>query len=137
VAELRPHIPELEAAGGRVVIIGSGWPAAARDFVAQTQLPAQVLLLSDGELRSFKLARLKRSIFRTLSPLDWAAAVRAYRKGHRQGRVKGDTWQQGGALVIGTRGTVAYSKANRSPSDHPPPAALLAALKSLGSAQAA
>jgi peroxiredoxin len=137
VAELRPHIPELEAAGGRVVIIGSGWPAAARDFVAQAQLPAQVLLLSDGELRSFKLAGLKRSIFRTLSPLGWPAAIRAYRKGHRQSSPKGDVWQLGGALVIGTGGTVAYSKANSSPSDHPRPAALLAALQSLGSAQAA
>ena len=73
----------------------------------------------------------------SIRAMAWPAAIRAYRKGHRQSSPKGDVWQLGGALVIGTDGTVAYSKANGSPSDHPPPAALLSALQRLGESRAA
>jgi len=58
-----------------------------------------------------------------------ADGPRASIKGFRQGRTAGDLWQQGGALVVRPDGKVTYRYVSLGPGDHPPPAALVEALK--------
>lgn len=125
---MRPRVQEIEAAGGRVVVIGSGFPAMARVFAERSKLPETMLLLVDPSLRAFALAGLKRSKWATLNPLSGIAWIRAFRRGHRQGRQAGDNWQQGGALVVAPGGKVTYSYVSKRAGDHPPGDALVAAV---------
>jgi hypothetical protein len=129
VAELRPHADEIEKAGARLVIVGNGWPAMAKDFAAKAGLPASATLLTDPSLQSYLAAGLKRSALLTLGPKGLIPFIRTWRKGFRQGRTKGDPWQQGGALVIGRGGQVLFRHVSTGPSDQADPAALLSALR--------
>jgi hypothetical protein len=129
VAELRPHADEIEKAGARLVIVGNGWPAMAKDFAARAGLPASATLLTDPSLQSYVAAGLKRSALLTLGPKGILPWLRARKKGFKQGRIKGDPWQQGGALVIARGGEVRFRQVSSGPSDQADPAALLSALR--------
>lgn len=110
--------------------MGSGWPAAARGFAQELGLPASLPVLCDRSRRSFALLGLRRSIAATLLVprvlRNWLALRR---RGFKQGRVKGDPWQQGGAAVISPGGRLAYRFAGRTPDDIPDVAAVLEAVR--------
>ncbi len=127
---MRSHLEELRGAGGNVAIIGNGWPAMSQAFAEKLALPLDGSLpfLSDRKGAAYALVGMKRGVWRTLNPLAALNWIRANLKGFRQGRTKGDPWQQGGALVVGTDGQVVYSYASARPGDHPKPAALVQAL---------
>jgi alkyl-hydroperoxide reductase/thiol specific antioxidant family protein len=128
VAELRPRAKDFEAAGARLVIVGNGWPAMARDFAAHAKLPENATLLVDPGLRSYAEAGLRRSALLTLGPRGWIPYLRTMKKGFRQGRTRGDPWQQGGALVIARGGQVLFRHVSTGPADQADPASLVAAL---------
>ena len=128
MAELRPRAAEFVAKGARLAIIGSGWPAMAKDFAAKMHLPPEMTVLTDPKLESYRLAGLRRSALRTLSPIAFFYFLRATFKGFRQGKTKGDSWQQGGSLVIGQGGRVLLRQVSAGPGHHAQPAKLLAAL---------
>jgi hypothetical protein len=129
VAELRPHAEQFERAGARLVVIGNGWPAMAKDFAAKANLPPSMMLLTDPSLRSYVEAGLKRSVLLTLGPRGWLPYIRTLRRGFHQGRTKGDPWQQGGAVVVAPSGEVLYRFVSAGPPDQPAPADLLAPLR--------
>ncbi len=122
MAELRPHAD--------LVIVGNGWPAMAKEFAARAQLPASATLVTDPSLQSYLAAGLKRSALLTLGPKGVLPYIRTWRKGFRQGRTKGDPWQQGGALVLARGGDVLFRHISTRPSDQASPSSLLAALRS-------
>ena len=125
---MRPHVDEMVKSGARVVIVGNGWPAMAKDFAAHAGLPESVTLLTDPSLQSYSAAGLKRGALLTLGPRGWLPYLRTMRKGFRQGRTKGDPWQQGGALVVAKGGAVLYRHVSVNPSDQADPRALASAL---------
>ncbi len=125
---MRPRAEEIEAAGARLVIVGNGWPAMARGFAERAQLPPSATLVTDPTLQSYVKAGLKRSALLTLGPRGWLPFIRTMRRGFKQGRIQGDPWQQGGALVIAPGGKVLYRYVSARPSDQPAPVALLGAL---------
>jgi AhpC/TSA antioxidant enzyme len=127
---LRPHAEEFANAGGKLAVIGNGWPAMAKSWAEHVGFPPSVAVLTDPGRTAYDLAGLKRSVMLTLfNPLSLARFVRALVKGFRQGRTAGDLWQQGGALVVRPDGKVTYRYVSLGPGDHPPPAALVEALK--------
>src|SRR5207248_7245641 len=129
VAELRPHAEELARAGGKLAVVGNGWPAAAKSWAEHVGFPPSVMVLTDPSRKAYDLAGMKRSAVLTLfNPLAFARWVRARLHGFRQGRTAGDAWQQGGALVVQPGGKVTWRYVSLGPGDHPTPAHLLAAL---------
>ena len=129
MAGFRSRAAEFEKAGARLVIVGNGWPAMAKDFAEKAGLPATVTLVTDPSLESYAEAGLKRSVLLTLGPRGWLPYVQTLRRGFRQGSVKGDAWQQGGAVVVAPSGEVLYRFVSARPADLADPDRLLAALK--------
>ncbi len=111
--------------GAHLVAIGNGTAAMARDFVAQFGLDLPVY--TDPGRGSFRAAGLKRNFglgFRTIG-----RALRARRGGHRQGKVLGDPWQQGGVLAIGQDGRLLYRHVDSGAGDSAEPGTVLAELR--------
>ena len=125
---MRPHAEEFAQAGARLVVIGNGWPAMAKAFAERTGFSPSVTLLTDPSRESYRLAGFKRSVFLTIGPHTWFAAVRALLRGFRQGRFAGDAWQQGGALVVVPGGKVLFRQVSLAPGHHASPGSLLRAV---------
>ena len=87
--------------------VGSGSVAQLEAFVEDIEpgFPAY----TDPSLQAYKAAGLKRSRLATLGPRAAAASLRAVAAGHRQARVQGDPWQQGGMVLVLPGGGVAWT----------------------------
>jgi len=127
---LRPQAEEFEKAGAKLAVIGNGWPAMAKSWAAHVGFPSSVAVLTDPSRKAYDVAGMKRSRALTLlSPFAQARWVRARLHGFRQGKLAGDAWQQGGALVVLPGGKIPWRYVSLGPGDHPSPSALLDALK--------
>jgi hypothetical protein len=126
---LRPQADEFAKAGARLAVIGNGWPAAAKHFAGKIGFPPSVAVLTDPSRRAYDLAGLKRSAVLTMGPHAWLPYARAIMKGFRQGRLQGDPWQQGGALVVGRTGTLSMKHVSMGPGHHADPRMLLEAVR--------
>src|SRR5688572_7145016 len=98
MAQLRQRLPEMRAHGAQIVVVGSGRPEQAKNFLEVTGVEAKVFC--DRDLESYRRAGLKRGLLRTLNPLAGVRALRAMAKGFRQTKTQGDPFQQGGVAVI-------------------------------------
>jgi alkyl-hydroperoxide reductase/thiol specific antioxidant family protein len=125
---LRPHADEFEKAGAKLAVIGNGQPAMAKSWARHNGFPPSVAVLTDPARKSYDVAGLKRSFTATLKPAAAVSFVRALRRGFRQGRIQGDPWQQGGALVVRPGGKVVFQHVSSAPGDHASASTLLAAL---------
>jgi hypothetical protein len=121
-------VAAIRQAGGDLVIVGSGSPAAAGAFARETGLDG-VRIFTDEKRRSFELAGFRRGLGTLISLRAIRNYFKAFCSGHRGGRKEGDALQQGGALVIAPDGTLLYRHASRASGDHPDVRDLLAALR--------
>lgn len=124
---MRGERSEIEALGGRLVFVGSGSPAFARDFRAERAPDCTVL--SDPEVASYRAIGARHGVVSTLHPAMISASLRARRSGARQARVQGRAMQQGGVLVVLPGDRVAWSYISRHAGDHPRPTEVVAALR--------
>lgn len=125
VAELRPHIPEIRAAGAELFVIGSGAPMYAADFKQQFQL-AGTPIWTDEPLAAYALLEFKRRVSVSFALVK--NVVRGLRSGARQGRTQGDAMQLGGVVVVRPGGEIVYLYRSREAGDHPDPREIVAAL---------
>ena len=125
MAELRPHLNEIEQAGVAVAVIGSGGPSFAKGFQEKMAVPT-LPIFSDTSRASFDAAGMRRKS--TLSGIAMSAvlAIPSFIK-HPQTTIEGSATQLGGALIIRPDGTVTYRYVSRYAGDHPKPKALVAA----------
>ena len=131
--ELRPRIPTIRRAGGDLVIVGSGWPEAARDYRDLLDLQ-DVTVLCDEARESFRLAGFHHGMLRTIGPRAAINYLRQLLKGHVSRNQAGDPAQQGGVLVIAPGGGLTYRYASEVAGDHAPPDEIVAAVAKLGRA---
>ncbi|MCA8921477.1 MAG: AhpC/TSA family protein [Planctomycetes bacterium] len=131
MAQVCSHLPALRAAGARLAFVGSGTPSMARAFREEACLPSEVALLVDPDLAVYRALKLKRGVFSALSARSVAGAAKAWRAGHRQGKVLGDPWQNGGVFVVAPDGELLLAHVSQRSGDHPTSAALLGALGAL------
>ena len=127
---MRGDQERIQAAGADLVFVGSSRPAVAAEFERERGLEARLLV--DPELAAYGAAELKRSVLSSLGLESVKHAWRAFRGGHRQERVKGDPWQQGGVFVLapgGEVGEVLYAYRSAEAGDHPPNEEWLAVLE--------
>jgi dehydrogenase/reductase SDR family member 12 len=124
---LRDALPEIHRRGAELVVVGNGAPHFAAAFREDFALEGPLLV--DPELRAYRAAGLRRGRVEVLSPRLPRNALRALRTGARQVGVQGDPWQLGGVFVLRPDGALTFRHASREAGDHPPIAAVLAALE--------
>lgn len=127
VAQLRHINPRIEDAGAEITVVGNGNVSQAKAFTDERELPFR--LLTDPGLRSYKAARLKRSVTSTFRPALVTHGLRAMKSGFRQGMMQGDALQQGGALVVSAGGDLLYRQSSETAGDHVDPDALVQAVE--------
>lgn len=111
-----------------MIFVSTGTPAMARDFQEKQGVKGGVWV--DEKRRSYRHLGFKRSPASTL--FNFATirhALRAWKKGFRQGSTQGDPWQQGGVLVVRAGGDVVYSYASEEAGDLAPMEEVLSAAR--------
>jgi len=126
VVQLQPHLAEFQAKQAALYVIGNGQPQFIEGFRETTGYGGAVY--TDPSLEVFTKAQLVRSVIATLGLRSLANGIGTMRRGGRQGKVQGDTWQQGGALVIATDGKVLFQHQSTAGGDNVSAATLLSAL---------
>jgi len=127
VVQLHHEIGAIHAAGGELVVIGSGTPNFVAGFRETTKYDGPLYV--DPQLLSYQAAGLKRGLLRTLNPLTIAMGVRAISRGNFQGRTQGDAYQQGGVLVVMPPGRIVYEHVSDVAGDNAPAREVVAALQ--------
>lgn len=126
MVQLHHRSDDIHAAGAELHVIGNGAVYVLADFRATTGYRGP--LFTDPSLRVFDAAGLVRAVSATLNPVGFLQAIGTLRRGFRQGKVQGNAWQQGGALVIARDGTVLWKQVSDRPGDNAAPDQLIAAL---------
>lgn len=126
-AEIEGQLAEIRKRGAALVFIGNGNRHFAQGFKQDHGITSPLYV--DTSRDSYRALGMKRGFFATLGSLaTWRNMLRARKQGFRQGRTRGDAWQNGGVLVVEPGGRVAFSHLSREAGDHPPVADVLAAL---------
>ena len=120
---------EFERAGGKLVLIGQATPRQAAHFRRRQGI--QVPVLADEDRVSYRAAGAKTgSVTDLFSPMVVAkGALTGLREKTIQTRTIGDANQLGGALVVTTDGTVAWSHMSKDAGDNASPEEILAAVR--------
>ena len=109
-------------------MVSTGTPAMALDFQAQQGFGATTWV--DERRRTYRHLGFKRGPGSTLLSLaTMKHALRAWRKGFRQGTTQGDPWQQGGVLVVRAGGEAVLCFASEEAGDLAPTAEVMAAAR--------
>jgi hypothetical protein len=127
VVQLHREIDAIHAAGAEIYLIGNGSPSFIEGFRDTTKWTGPIY--TDPSLAVFKAAQLKRSVMRTLDPRSLGNALKGLRDGQLQGRTQGDSWQQGGVLVVSPSGEVRWHHASERPGDNATAAQIASALR--------
>jgi len=115
VAALKEIKDLLDRAGIPIVAIGSGSFDQARTFADGTEFPGELYVSPD--LAAYSAFGLARGRLRTLGPQSFLRALRALKRGFRQGSTAGDNWQQGGVFLLGPGREVFLEHRNRFAGD--------------------
>lgn len=126
MVQLHRDVDKIRAAGAELYVIGNGAPNFIEGFRETTGWDGP--LYTDPSLEVYKAAQLKRGVTTTLDPKSILPALRALRRGSRQGLTRGDAWQQGGVLVVAPNGDVKWHHASERPGDNASGSQILAAL---------
>jgi|SRR5678815_1247671 len=127
VVQLHRKIDLIRGAGAELYVIGNGSPSFIAGFRDETGWDGAIY--TDPSLAVYKAAELKRGVVATLDPRGIATSIKTLARGFRQGRTQGDTWQQGGVLVIAPGGEVRWHHASDRPGDNASAEQIAAALK--------
>jgi len=118
--------PDFEALGTRVVVIGNGLPRFVADFRRTTEFDGE--LFTDPSRDAYRACGFVRGIGSTFNGRALRAGLRAFSNGYRQGRTKGDPWQQGGALLVAPPNQVIAYQRSAHAGDHAKLSTLVTAL---------
>jgi hypothetical protein len=127
VVQLHRQIDAIQETGAVVHVIGNGSPSFMAGFREETGWTGP--LFTDPSLEVFKAAELHRGVGSTIDPRGWFNATKAMKYGQRQGRIQGDTWQQGGVLIVTPSGDVKWHCASKRAGDVADASEIIAALR--------
>lgn len=114
----------IEALGARVVAVGTGSVAQARQLM-DAGMPFPCLVDPEASLyRALGFPRLGWRV--TLSPATYRNYWRAWRRGGRQGAITGDPRQLSGVAIVDATGRLRWRHASRTIGDYPRLAEVLA-----------
>lgn len=131
---LRNVSPEIQAAGGDVVLVTMDDPEHLHVFKQRWQLP--FVCLADPQQVGYRAFGCPRgSLFAIAGPAMWWRAIKSLFR-HGAGRVRGDPWQLPGSFVIDTDGRLQFVHRSRHSADWASPDELIAVLRRLPTASA-
>ncbi|MSP17366.1 MAG: hypothetical protein EXR73_12305 [Myxococcales bacterium] len=131
---MRGEADRIRELGAELVVIGNGAPRYVAGLRETTGFSGRVLC--DPTLASYRAMKLRRSVWRTLGPQNLLHSVRAFARGHRQEKLQGDPWQQGGVLVAMPPNRVAFRFTNAGAGGHMPGQAIVRELEQVLAAPA-
>lgn len=129
MAQLRPHQDDLEKLNTRVWIVSFGPLPAARAWLQETGAPFRVLLDPDRE--AYRAYGLERSFSRSWNWRTIWRYIQLLTSGRRWRGIQGDSAQLGGDFIVDGKGILHLVYRSHDPTDRPPVADLLAALRQL------
>jgi peroxiredoxin len=126
-AQLRDAYPQITAAGGDVVAIGTGNKMYAAAFAEEMKV--QFAVLVDDEGAAAEAASLKKmKPWDLFNPRLWKRSAAAFREGHKQKKPGKRTMQLGAVFVVGSGDRMRYEHLESDPTDHAPIAQVVASL---------
>ena len=125
--QLHREIHKIHGAGAAMILIGNGAPHFIAGFREITKYEGP--LYTDPSLAVFKAAEMKRGVASVLNISAGINTLKAFGRGGKQGLTQGDTWQQGGVVVVATDGTVLWHEASDRPGDNATADEIVAALR--------
>lgn len=123
-----PLANAFAASHTRVVFIGSSTPEQTIEYLKQTQaIHISGDFYSDPSVTLYKTFNLKRGVFRSLfKPLlsgfktyGMKGIVEGIRLGVETSHLAGDSWQQGGTVLLDKDSNVLYLHQENDPADFP------------------
>lgn len=114
---MRGRLDAIRAAGADLVLVGNGSYRQAAGF--QRLHAPDCTVLTDPTLEAYRALGLKRGVVETLGPATWLGAAASLARGHRQGELEGDAWQQGGLFVMVPGGPIVFEQRNRNAATRP------------------
>lgn len=119
IAQLSEIESQLSDLNAELFIIGTSTIQQAA--AARVNLNSPFVFLVDPKRESFKAAKMRKDLGSTINFRTIPAIVRAWKNGHRQSKLQGDPFQQGGAVIILPDDTIAFEFISRFGGDHPLP----------------
>lgn len=102
IAELVEQAQQFDGHDYAIWVVGNGTAPMANDFVTTHKISCPVF--TDPSRHIYRELGMKRMIGLNLKSVT--RAISAFKDGHRQTKVQGDPWQQGGVVVFDNTGTV-------------------------------
>ena len=116
-------------AGVRLVVVGQGTPAHAREFARSQKVDLPLYVSGDRAAHRAAGAKIA-TVGELLGPRSVIAGIRRSRADRvRQGRTVGHAAQLGGVLLVLTDGSIPYAHLAQDASDNPPNDEVLAAAR--------
>ena len=109
IAELVDEVGKHRKADVVTLVIGNGTARMAADFVQHHNI--NVPVFTDPSRKVYQQLGMNRRFGLNLKTLS--QSITAFRQGHRQAKVQGDVWQQGGVVTFGSDGMVRFQAADR------------------------
>ena len=126
MAGLKAVLPDIEARGAEVVVVGCGEPGHVPGFREASGYTGPIL--TDPSLGTYRAAGLAHGLTRTFHPRSVWKGILAFASGFGQGRRRGNPVQQGGTFVLGPGDHVRFEWRDRFAGDHPEMREVIAAL---------
>ena len=128
LSELRPHVAEIENAGGRIAVISFAPPQHLAGFAAALGHP--YLWLSDPERASYQAMAVGHGgLLNPFSPADIWRSLTGLLRGKPWIPQQADVWQLGADFVFDSQGRLTMAHRCRSSHDRPPVAEVMKAFR--------
>ena len=129
MAQLRLHLPDIEALQAHVVLIAFGEPSQARAWIRETEAPFAFML--DPQRRAYQLYGLETSMIRSWQPKVWARYAQLMLHGREWKGIQGDSAQLAGDFIVAPSGRLVFVRRSHDPTDRPATETLLEVLRGI------
>jgi peroxiredoxin len=134
LSELEQHHEDIAGAGMQSVAVAMGETKHAERYCGELAPDVTCVLQEDAD--PYQTYGLTQGGAKELISLEvLKAGIRAYSKGHRQGKAMGDTRMLPGVFIVDARGKIRYAYYGKHAGDHPPMDELLTVGKRLAKEQ--
>lgn len=124
---LSPLADKLKEHHTRLVFVGSSTVDQMEEFMRSPTVLMSGELYSDPTTSLYKTFHMKRGRFRSLvmpiwnsvSRYGWSGAVEGVKLGLETSHLAGDSWIQGGTLLLNQDGNILYQHQEEHPADWP------------------
>lgn len=116
VSQLSEIRDQIKSQGAQIMYIGNGSPHFIKAFKEDLHIADEVY--TDPSLKVFHAAQLKRNAWDTIGPKAALKALKLFAQGHRQTGIQGDSFQQGGMLVISPQNKLLFQHISSSTGDY-------------------